>query len=583
MSTSVEKIKERLGIVEVVSAYLKLERAGNSFKAKCPFHNEKTASFFVSPDRGTYYCFGCGAKGDIFTFVEEFEGVEFREALKSLALKAGVELVPEKKEKRDETERLQNLLEFAAKFFEKNLAANKDVLAYLKKRGLSEETIKTWGIGYAENDWRTLYEHLSVSGFDAKSMLAVGLIKKSEKGGGEPYYDTFRARIIFPLFDSGGRVVGFSGRIFVDDGKSPKYLNSPETQFFSKSEFLYGLNKAKVAIRKQNYALVVEGQIDLIMAHQAGHVNAVATSGTAFSDRHIKRLKNLSSRIMFAFDGDSAGFLATERSAHLALSLGMEVKVAPLPKGEDPASLILKDPKIWRQTLSNSKHIIDFYTDSLISSVSDKRSLSRQVKEKVLPFVLMVQSAIERAHFVKNISEKTGIKEEAIWDDLKSMPAPKIGESMPARAGDLSGKGAALAPDFAATPRFPDQRIARSALGFLFWQESVKKPAIKKGEIRKRLAEILGKEKLKDLEESLEEEKEKLIFEAEQYYRESAPEQQIKELLLRLEEEGLRDELAETIISLEKAEQEKKSALSKSFLLKCHEIGKKLAALKQKR
>ena len=579
MSSSVEKIKERLGIVEVLSSYLKLEKAGSNYKAKCPFHNEKTASFFVSPDRGTYYCFGCGAKGDIFTFVEEFEGIEFIQALPLLAMKAGVEIVPEKrdsKNERSEKEKLFNLLEESASFFEKELGVKNDVLSYLEKRGLTKTTVKDWRIGYAENDWRLLYNHLTKKGADPRSMLAVGLIKKNDKASGEPFYDTFRGRIMFPLSDQAGKIVGFSGRISVDadDGKSPKYLNSPETALFNKSDFLYGLNRAKMAIRKQDYAIVVEGQFDLIMSHQAGFLNTVASSGTALTERHIRKIQNLSNRIMFAFDGDSAGFIATERSAHLALSLGMEVKVAGLPKGDDPSSLIQKDPKAWSHVISKSKHIIDFYTDSLVGSGIDSRNIGKKIKEKVLPFVLFVESSMERSHFVKNISEKTGIKEEAIWDDLKSLPKPSVGrESASSNSAHINS----------AAPPKNKYSVPRSIIGIIFWQREIKKPSVNISDLSKRLKESLGEERVSDLEKEFEPEKEKLIFEAEQYYKESEIlDKHIEELFLRLEEDKLKEELGKVILALKKAEEAKDTVQAGIHLKHCQDLSGKLAELKQK-
>lgn len=587
MSSSVEKIKERLGIVEVLSTYLKLEKAGASFKAKCPFHNEKTASFFISPDRGTYYCFGCGVKGDIFTFVQEFEGVEFMQALQILALKAGVEIVPEKRGERNEKEKLFNLLEDATSFFQENLKKNKEVIAYLEKRGLKSGTIHGWQIGYAENEWRLLYNHLTKKGKgaessgDVKSILGVGLIKKNDKPTGEPFYDTFRGRIMFPLSDQSGKVVGFSGRIFgkADDGKSPKYLNSPETPLFIKSDFLYGLNKAKMAIRKQDYAIVVEGQFDLIMSHQAGFANTVASSGTALTERHIRKIQNLSNRIMFAFDGDSAGFAATERSAHLALSLGMEVKVAGLPTGDDPASLIQKDPKAWSHIISKSKHIIDFYTDSLVASGIDSRTIGKRVKEKVLPFVLLVTSAIERSHFIKNISEKTGIKEQAILDDLKSVSKPANLQSSSAGYAAPPGSSASSPPG---SP-VGKYSVPRSILGIIFWQEQVKEPQVKVSELSKRLEEHLGKEAVAALKIELEPDKEKLIFEAEQYYDDSAKlDRHIEELFWRLEEGKLKEELDKTHISLKKAEQMKDSSTTKALSEHFNQVSAKLEELKAK-
>ena len=240
MSTSVEQIKEKLSIEDVIGSYIKLERAGNSLKARCPFHNEKTPSFFVSPDRGGYYCFGCGVKGDIFTFVQEFEGIDFVGALKILADRAGVQLEKISPKVADKKERLYYLLEITTEFLEKNLQNEEIPLDYLKKRGLTEKTIKDWRIGYVRNEWRTIYDHLKSKGFLDEEMERAGVIKTE----GQNTYDRFRGRIMFPLFDSAGRVIAFSGRIMpaFDDGKAGKYLNSPQTEIFDKSKTLYGLS-----------------------------------------------------------------------------------------------------------------------------------------------------------------------------------------------------------------------------------------------------------------------------------------------------------------------------------------------------
>src|SRR3990167_6310938 len=287
MNSPVDKIKEKISIEDVVSSYIKLERAGANLKARCPFHNEKTPSFFVSPDRGSYYCFGCGASGDIFTFVEEFEGLDFKGALKLLADKAGVVLEiysKENKEEKSEKEKLYEVMEETAEFFEKNLAANKPAQEYLKSRGLEEKTIKDFRIGYAILDWRTLYDYLKSKNFSDKEIELAGLAKKPEDKT-KAMYDRFRGRVIFPMGDSSGRIIAFSGRLLVDDGKSAKYLNSPETPIFNKSSVLFGIDKAKESIRKNNFSILVEGQIDLVLSHQAGFRNTVASSGTAMTDQ----------------------------------------------------------------------------------------------------------------------------------------------------------------------------------------------------------------------------------------------------------------------------------------------------------
>ena len=236
MSDSVEKIKERLGIVEVVGGYLKLEKAGKNLKARCPFHNEKTPSFFVSPDRGSFYCFGCGAKGDIFSFVEQFEGLDFKGALKLLAERAGVRLEYERSSlstDKSGREKLFQVLEKAADYFEANLKLNDEARNYLKKRGLTEKTITTFRLGFAPDEWRSLLTHLKSDKFSESVLEKAGLIKKGETGGN--YYDRFRGRIIFPIADSAGRIVGFSGRILSGKPDDAKYLNSPETELFVKS------------------------------------------------------------------------------------------------------------------------------------------------------------------------------------------------------------------------------------------------------------------------------------------------------------------------------------------------------------
>src|SRR3990167_7220635 len=333
MNSPVAKIKERLSIEDVVSSYIKLERAGANLKAKCPFHNEKTPSFFVSPSRESYYCFGCGASGDIFTFVEEFEGLDFKGALKLLAARAGIVLEYQNKEEESEKEKLYKALEESTLYFSNNLKENKKVLEYLKSRGLSEDTIKDFRVGFAKDDWRELYNYLKKEGYSDPELERAGLVIKSEKG----FYDRFRGRIMFPISDSSGRIIAFSGRVFNGDKKSAKYINSPETPIFSKSSVLYGLDRAKESIRKNNFSILVEGQMDLLLSHQAGYRNTVATSGTALSEStetkenvvsNLGLIRRLSENLVLAFDGDKAGLHASERAGRIALSLGMDVKVA---------------------------------------------------------------------------------------------------------------------------------------------------------------------------------------------------------------------------------------------------------------
>lgn len=529
MNSPVQQIKEKLSIEEVVSSYIKLEKSGANLKAKCPFHNEKTPSFFVSVDRGSYYCFGCGASGDIFTFVEEFEGLDFKGALKLLANKAGVPLLPytrEMKEKESEKEKLYRAMEEATLYFENKLKENKEISEYLKARGLNDKSIKDFRIGFALLDWRKLYEHLRMKGFADSVLESAGLVKKPDDVG-KAMYDRFRGRIMFPILDSSGRVVAFSGRIFVDDGKSAKYINSPETLIFSKHAVLYGIDKAKEAIRKNNFSILVEGQMDLILSHQAGYKNTIATSGTALSETTVSKenvvsnlglIRRLSGNLVLAFDADKAGANATIRAGKIALSLGMDVKVVEMPEGIDPADLISKNgAEAWRQAIKNSKHLIEFLLNKVLKNHSgDMRKAGREIKEKILPFVNALESSIEKIYFLKKISEASGIAQSALQDDLN-----KVEKELKYEKEEIKEVKEVLN-----TLRRKDY-IERKLLGIALWKKDT--------ELEKRLSSFLGK--YKDLENDL-------IFEAEVFYGDSENlEKEIKELLVNLEKERINEEL----------------------------------------
>jgi DNA primase len=419
MPGTIDSIKDRLDIVEVLGSYIKLEKAGKNYKGKCPFHNEKTASFSVSQNRQGYYCFGCGAKGDIFTFVQEMEGVDFKGALKILAERAGVELEVYRGtgQSKEEKDKLLGALEDATLYFENNLKDHKDAQDYLKSRGITDESIKEWRLGLALDEWRSLFDYLKQLGYLKDILIKAGLIKQGEDLGKEAY-DVFRNRIVFPIFDQAGKVIAFSGRSLEKDALA-KYLNTPETSLFNKSEVLYGLDKAKDEIRKKNFTVLVEGQIDLVLSHQAGVKNTVASSGTAFTAQHLGRLKRLSTRILLAFDGDVAGEKAAEKSAILGLSLGMEVKVAKLPEGSDPADMVKNNPEAWKDILRNATHSIEYALNKIINEEKDRRKLGKLIEKKILPLLTLLESSIEKSHFISLIAKKSGIKEEILWDDLR--------------------------------------------------------------------------------------------------------------------------------------------------------------------
>jgi DNA primase len=577
MNSPVQKIKERLTIEEVVSSYIKLERAGANLKARCPFHNEKTPSFFISTDRGTYYCFGCGASGDIFTFVEEFEGLDFKGALKLLADRAGVQLevyTKEMKEAESEKEKLYRAMEEAAKFFENNLTKTPEALEYLKSRGLTEKSIKDFRVGFIKNDWRLLYENLK-NKFSDGEMEKAGLIKKIEKslpasGGG--YYDRFRGRIMFPISDSSGRVIAFSGRIFEDDGKSAKYLNSPETPIFSKNAVLYGIDKSKDSIRKNNFSILVEGQMDLILSHQAGYHNTVATSGTALADSTVSKehvvsnlglICRLSTNIVLSFDADKAGANATIRAGKIALSLGMDVKVVEMPEGVDPADLISKSgADAWKEAIKNSKHIIEFLLNKVLKSAGgDMRKAGREIKSVILPFVNALESSIEKMHFIKKISDTSGIPQNALQDDLK-----KIEQELKFEKEEIKEIGEAM------NKMYRKDYIERKLLGIAWWQKTLSTPIIDFEMILEKLGEVYKK---------YENIKEDLIFEAEVFYANSEDlKKSVNEMFLNLEEENINEELSRKMLELRGTKEEEPG---KIILQEINELNKKKEDIKNGR
>ncbi|MBU4536645.1 DNA primase [Patescibacteria group bacterium] len=520
MSNNIEQIKEKLNIVDVVGSYIKVEKAGMNFKACCPFHNEKTPSFFISPDRGTFKCFGCGEGGDIFTFVEKYEGVDFIGSLKILAEKAGVELVKENPEKISEKNRVYDVLEKTTVFFQENLLKNKEALEYLKARGLEEKTIKHFRLGFALSEWESLYRYLKKEGYSDIEIEKAGLIKKKQGGG---FYDRFRSRIIFPLFDNSDRPVAFSGRLFeIEQGENKdtaKYLNSPETILFSKSNILYAYNFAKNTIRKSDFSILVEGQMDLLMSHQAGYSNTVASSGTALTEGHINLLKRFSDKIVIAFDGDEAGFNSASKASKLALMNAMEVRLVNISENMDPADLILKDKEQWKKGIKNAKHIIDFYLEKLIEGIQDKRKLGKEVQEKVLPFVSLIKSEIEKSNFVQDISNKLDIPTKAIWselrkikvelpEDLKYRNNEMIDELMVKNEFNLSGKSERK------------NSIIRQLSGLYWWQKETKESVLELKEFENSLIKIAGDDIFQKILKLPNKIKNEIIFEVEIFYQE---------------------------------------------------------------
>ncbi len=421
ISSPIDEIKNRLDIVEVIGSYIKFKKAGANYRALCPFHSEKTPSFFVSPARQIWHCFGCGRGGDIFGFVKEIEGVEFGDALRILAQKAGVELKRQRPELKTERQRLYEICEWATRFFEKQLAGSssgKEAKKYLLSRGITEESIEKWRLGYSPDVWQSLSDFLTSKGYKKEEIEKAGLSIKSEKGS---FYDRFRGRIVFPIFDLNSQVVGFSGRIF----KSPdtaKYVNTPNTLLYDKSRILYGLDKAKVAIRKKDACILVEGNTDVIMSHQTGSENAVATSGTALTPFQLKILKRYSNNLLIGFDMDVAGETATKRGIDLAQTQGFDIKVIRLPEGKDPAEIISKNPKEWEKTLTSTVSILDFYFETAFANRDPKTPEGKKEISKILlPVIKRIPNEIEKSYWVQKLAKNLEVKEEDVEAELKKV------------------------------------------------------------------------------------------------------------------------------------------------------------------
>lgn len=410
-----EEIKSRLDIVDFISDYVDLKKAGQNYKGLCPFHSEKTPSFIVSPDKQIYHCFGCGEGGNIFSFIMRHDNITFPEAIKILARRAGVN-IREKKGKTSEEGLTYKLIELnreSLRVFQENLRKSREALAYLEKRGIDIEAIKNFSIGYSMKSWSHLYNYLKDKGFSDSLMLQAGLVAKGEKG----LHDIFRGRIMFPIKNIQGEVIAFGGRVM--DDSMPKYLNSPDTIIFKKGENLYGLDVAKDEIRKKGFVIITEGYLDVIASHQKGFPNTVAPLGTALTEAHLLRLKRFAKKAIVVFDGDEAGKAAARRSIPIFFSHGFQVKVLLLPEGEDPDSFLRNnDPDAFKNALSMARTPLSFLFDS---SILDRTETTREA----IGMIARVKDLLLREELLKELSELSGFREMSLRAELKRISAEK--------------------------------------------------------------------------------------------------------------------------------------------------------------
>ena len=423
----IDEVKQRIDIVEVVSQYVSLTKSGRTFRALCPFHSEKHPSFFVYPERQSWHCFGaCNTGGDVFSFIMKKEGVDFGEALRLMAQRAGVSLPSrfEPSAKRDEKERLYQVNEAVAQYFHDLLLssqAGEKARSYVASRGLSLETITSFQLGFSPNSWEALKQYLMERGYTESELLAAGLVIETEAGG---THDRFRNRLMFPICDIRGHITGFGARAL--DDLLPKYLNSPQTPIFDKSSSLYGINLATAAIRQQNMVVIVEGYMDVITAHQNGFNNVIASMGTSVTEKQVSAVKRLTKNVALALDADAAGEEAMLRAVGYENTLDAEVKVIILPRGKDPDDVIKEDAKIWQNLLEEALPIVD-YTFNMVTSKLDLTTAKDKslAVDKLLPIIAEIKDTVRQAHYLQKLARLVNVTERKLEAALKGKrPGP---------------------------------------------------------------------------------------------------------------------------------------------------------------
>lgn len=440
VNNNVEEIKARLNVVDVVGEYVRLTKAGANWKGLCPFHHEKSPSFTVNEEKQFFHCFGCNKSGDIFTFVQEMESLEFREALKLLAEKAGVQLEEYKGTNHDDKKRILAALELATKFYETQLwkGMGKDkIMKYLHDRGLKDEIIQKFRLGYAPNGWDNIMKFLASRGYTIEEVAKTGLLvekavishQSSEKIADDRlpmtnrFYDRFRDRIMFPIADAMGNVVGYSARVVPGgDESQAKYINTPETVVYHKSKVLYGLNYAKQAIKEKNYVLLVEGNMDVIASSQAGIENAVAVSGTALTSDQVVILKRYTDNIAMLFDMDSAGQQAAQKSANLCFEKEMNVKIVTLGEVKDASDAVQKDPALLLDAVKKSVSAMDYFFKNILERYDKKTASGKNnIVKDILDHVAHFENKIEKSFWIKKIAHELDVEENVVADVLRTV------------------------------------------------------------------------------------------------------------------------------------------------------------------
>ncbi len=416
----VEKLKYNVNIVDIIADYVPLKKAGNNYKGLCPFHQEKTPSFNVNPDKQFYYCFGCGAGGDVISFLMDLENTTFRETLKLLADHTGMVIPandnPYYRKQREEKERIFQLNKLSAKFYHYlliNSEVGKEAANYLEKRSFSKEYFQKFKLGYAPNKWQSLAHFLNKRGFSDDELIKAGLVSK---GKNDQCYDRFRNRVIFPIFNIRGEVIAFGGRILNDEESAPKYLNSPDTLVYKKGENLYGLNWARDEIRKTSNAVVMEGYTDVLTAHKCGITNAIASLGTAFTNEQARLLKRYASNIYISYDADAAGARATLRGLDILDKEGLNVRVIQLPDNQDPDEFIKRRGKSGFEKLEKEAVNLTEFKINQLAKEYDCNKIDEKINftNKLLKILSNIKDEVKRDIHLQNAAENYNIESETL-------------------------------------------------------------------------------------------------------------------------------------------------------------------------
>jgi DNA primase len=593
---TVQQVKDKLSIVEVVTPYVKLTKSGKYLRGLSPFTKEKTPSFFVNLERNSYYCFSTSQGGDIFTFVQKMEGVDFMGSLKILAEKAGVEITNDRGDgsggkDRNRTERLREAMTQATQYFVNSIESGEsEAKKYALSRGLTEEVITAWSLGYAPDTWRGLLEHLQSLGYTNQELVAAGLIKEADGRAGT-WYDRFRNRLMFPIRDIAGRTIAFTGRALAADDQA-KYLNSPETELFRKSEVLFGMDRAKDAIRTRDFAILVEGQFDLLLLHQIGFQNTIALSGTALSSTHLSLIKRYSENLMLCLDADKAGLAASAKNAEAALRAGMRVKAVRLPSGKDPADLALENPKDFTKRVGEAQSIVEFFLSVLTARETDQLRLVMEAEKTVIPLIIAIQSPLEQEHFVGVTARALGLTPEAVRASLKRFSSANA----PVQSGTQNSYNSRSASGNSQSTASGADRNKTSAPAVL---SSVASTSERRAEFILALSETYAEHPLAEtlkseysriigvvpselgggLEISAVPPSERALFEAGLTYGEPPTDQEVTELIRVFEQSFLTEKLKEATDSLRRAELQGDKDEAAKFAAISHELHSRISKL----